>query len=181
MKTKKTPIFIALLVLLAVIAMFVIMYYSYYTKVNHEEEVNVTVKKFDMLLTFETGKQINGYNMKPGWTDSMVFSVKNYSSDTIGKYKIVFESITPLSNMIDEDFVYEIVGKSDNKDVSNKVINTSALPVPIITKDLGSAVITPNTTHTYTITYKIKDNANINKYPNGNIFSSSIKIINDEN
>ena len=69
----------------------------------------------------------------------------------------------------------------NNKDASNKVVNVSSLPVPIATRDLGSGVITPNTTHKYTITYKVKDNANINKYHNGNIFSSSIKIINDEN
>jgi hypothetical protein len=83
--------------------------------------------------------------------------------------------------MSDEDFVYEIESECASKDISNKLVSVSSTPVPVVTKDLGSGVITPNTTHTYTITYKIKDNADGKKYPNGNIFSSRIKIINDDN
>lgn len=182
MKIKKAHIFIYFLVLISVIAMLVATSYAYYVKVKKsEEKVNVEVKNFDMLLTFENGSQINGHSLIPGWTDSVEFTVANYSKDTIGKYKIVLEVITPLSNMVDEDFVYEIVGESDSKDTTNKVVNKGSTPVPVATKDLGSGVITPNTTHTYKIVYKIKDTADSRKYGKESLFASKIKIVNDDN
>lgn len=182
MKIKKAHIFIYFLVLIAVIAMLITTSYAYYVRVKKsEEKVNVEVKNFDMLLTFEKGSQSNGYSMLPGWNDSIEFTIENYSKDTIGKYKIVMEIITPLSNMIDEDFVYEIVGESDNKDNTNKVVNKSSTPVPVSTKDIGSGVITPNTKHTYKVTYNIKNNADRKKYSKESIFASKIKIVNADN
>lgn len=169
---------ISLIVFIAVFAMFVATFYSYYIKnIKEDENKTVVVKNFDMLLIFENGSQVHGYNLKPGWNKIVDFSIQNFSEDTVGKYKIVLEIITPLFNMTDEDFVYELSGYSDNKDVSNRLVNQLSTPLPVITKEIGSAIITPNTTHTYQLKLKINDFADSSKYIDGNIFSAKVKII----
>ena len=182
MKIKKSYLIMYIVVLVSVIIMFIATSCSYYAKIKETKtDVNVNVKNFDLLLMFENGNQINGYNLKPGWSNSIEFSIQNFSTETIGKYKIVLESITPLSNMVDEDFVYEVVGESDSKDTINKLLSRSSTPVPVVTKDIGSGVITPNTTHKYKISFKIKNNAESKKYSDKNVFSTKIKIVNDDN
>ena len=88
--------------------------------------------------------------------------------------------ITPLSNISDENFVYTVEGESESKDTSNKLINITETPVPVVTKDLSNAYITPNNTHSYKITFKLKSDADAKKYTN-NLFSVKVKIANDNN
>ena len=105
-----------IIVLVVVFIMFVATSYLYYNKViksKEKENTNVIVKYLNMMVTFDNNSQINGYNIKPGWEESLDFSITNYSKDTIGKYKIIIEVITPFSNMIDENFIYSVEGESE--------------------------------------------------------------------
>lgn len=180
-KPKKLNMTLYLVVFLAVIAMLIGTYYAYHVKtIKEKDKTNVTVKSLDMLLMFNNGNQVNGKNIKPGWEESIEFSVENFSDDTIGKYKIVIEIITPLSNISDENFVYTIEGTSESKDTTNKTINLEDTPIPVVTKDLNSAVITPKNIHSYKITFKLKDKADAKKYANS-LFAAKIKIANDNN
>ena len=180
-KKKKTGTLLYLIVLLSVFAMFIGTSYAYHIKkLKEKDNTNVTVKNLDMLLMFNKGNQVNGKNIKPGWEESLEFSLENFSEDTIGKYKIVLEIITPLSNISDENFVYTLEGVSESKDTSNKVINVNETPIPVATKDLTNAVITPQNTHSYKITFKLKKDADAKKYVNS-LFSVMIKIANDNN
>lgn len=175
-KQKKISTILYVIVLIAVFVMFLGTSYLYYVKVIKGDEKNVSVKNFDMLLMFDNGNQINGHNIKAGYEETKEFTIENYSSDTIGKYKIVLEVITPLSNISNDNFVYVLEGVSDSKDNTNKVVNITETPVPILTKDLGSAVITPKTKHSYKLTVRLNKGNNI---VNDNMFSLKIKIAND--
>lgn len=175
MENKKN-IILYIIILVAIIAMFSSYYFLYQKRVVEPSNKEKIINNFSMLLTFNKDSQINVHNIKPGWMDYREFSIENFSTDTIGKYKIVLEIITPLSNMIDKDFVYDVVGTTQSADKSNKVINVSETPIPVITKDLGNAVITPKTIHNYKISLYLKKSAK--KYPLGSIFSVKIKVIN---
>ncbi len=181
MKGKKIHILIYILVLLSVFAMFAGCFYMYYKNVIKKDDTNVIVKNLNMLVSFDKSSQINIHNIKPGFEDNITFTVENYSEDTIGNYKVIAEIITPLSNMSDDNFLYTIESTSQSKDTSNKLINISDVPVPVMTKELGSATITPNNIHSYKITIKLKDNADKSKYLNDSLFSLRIKISVDNN
>ena len=176
-KNKKRSTILYLVVLMSVFVMFLATAYEYYVKVIKVEEKNVIVKNFDMLLMFDRGNQIDAHNIKKGYEETMEFSLENFSEDTIGKYKIVIEVITPMSNMINENFVYTLEGESDSKDTSNKVINIGQTPVPVLNKELGGAMITPKTVHKYKLTIKLLDDKNVNV--KDNMFSIKISIAND--
>lgn len=175
MNNKKSSTILYIAVFIVVFVMFALTAYAYYVRVVKPKDVNVEIKKFDMLVEFNGPSQIDAHNLKNGQTIVKEFSVKNYSKDTIGKYNIVFEVITPLSNMVDEEFTYELEGISDNKDTTNKLVEFSATPVSVLTKSLGNATITPGTTHSYKLTIKL----NNNKYESDSIFSTNIKVTNE--
>ena len=166
-----------LIVFLAVVIMLIGTSCAYYAKKG--KKYNNEVRYIDLLLEFDNESQINGKNIKPGWEESLEFSLENFSKDTIGKYKIVLEIITPLSNMVDENFVYSIEGVSDSKDTSNKTINIADTPIPVVTKYLPNGEITPKNKHNYKVTFRLKKEANIKNY-NGNLFAVRIRIVNDD-
>ncbi len=175
-KSKKFSIVLYSIVLLSMVIMVYSFYFLYQKKIVEPSNKETIVNKFSMLLMFNKDNQINAHNIKYGWSESREFTIENYSNDTIGKYKIILEIVTPLSNMIDENFVYQIVGNSISNDTSNKVINVSETPIPVVNKDLGTAIITPKNTHSYKIVFNLKKGAK--KYPSENIFSVRIKVIN---
>ncbi len=180
-KPKKFNIMLYLIVLLAVFSMFIATSYAYYKKViKDKDNSNVNVKYVNMLTTFYSPDQINGYNIKPGFEKEVEFTIENSSEDAIGKYKISFEIITPLSNMVDDDFAYTLEGTSDSKDNSNIVINRNETPIPVLNRDIGSGSITPKNKHTYKMVLKLKDTADMTKYSSKNyLFAAKIKISND--
>ena len=175
-KSKNFNLILYIFVFIAIIVMLTSFYFLYRKKVIDPTNKETIVNKFDMLLMFNKDDQINGHNIKAGWEDSREFTIENYSTDTIGKYNIILEIITPLSNMIDENFVYTVEGISESNDTTNKVINVSETPIPVITKDLGTASITPKNTHSYKIVFRLKKGAK--KYPSGNVFSVRVKVVN---
>ena len=63
-------------------------------------------------------------------------------------------------------------GTSISKDTSNKVVNVNETPVPVLTKTIGTASITPKNTHTY----KLKINLKNNNYSKNSLFNTKIKI-----
>ena len=172
---KKTNTILYIVVFIFVFIMFIATAYSYYLKVIKKENVNVDIKHFNMLVEFNNENQFNIKNIRSGYEEVKEFTVKNYSKDTIGKYNIVFEVITPLSQIVDEGFTYTLESECDSKDNSNKIINIPSTPVPVLSKNFGTATITPNATHTYKLTIKM----NNNKYINNSLFSAKINIVNE--
>ena len=172
MKNKKLNTIIYSIAFIFVFAMFITTSFAYYNKVIKKNDEKVEVNNINMLVMFNKPNTIDAKNLKNGYEETIEFSVENFSEDTIGKYSIVFEVITPLSNMVDEDFVYTLEGVSDSKDTSNKVVNISSTPVPVLTKTIGTATITPKNTHNYVLKIKL----NNNKYVKNSLFNSKIKI-----
>ena len=174
MNNKKISTILYIVVFIFVFIMFGVTAYAYYTKTK-KEDIKKGEKHFDMLVSFDNTNEIEARNLRNGYEVVKEFSVKNYSKDTIGKYKLVFEVITPLSNMVDEEFTYTLEGVSESKDTTNRVLNITETPVPVLTRSLGTASITPNNTHSYKLTIKLKNN----KYVTDSLLSVKINVVND--
>ncbi len=176
-KINKFTMILYFFVLIFVVLMLVGLAYSYNKKL-HRNNNNVTENKVTYLVEFEKGSQINLNNIGIGYEDSYEFSISNDSKDTIGKYKLTFEVITPISNNVDENIVYTLEGISDSKDSTDKVIDKSETPIPVSNKELGEGVIVPGGIHKYKLTIKVKDNGQDRNYLNGKVLSAKIKVTN---
>lgn len=172
MKNKKLNIILYIIVFIFVFIMFLATTYAYYKRVIKKDESPKEVNTFNMLVMFDTGNVIDIKNPKKGSIVTKNFTIDNFSEDTIGKYNIEFEIISPLSNMVDEDFTYSLEGISNSKDNSNKVLNVSDALVPVLSKEIGNGVITPKNTHSYKLTVML----NNNKYVKKSLFNAVVKI-----
>lgn len=150
--------------------------YSYYNfTVDDNEENSVLIKSASMLLRFEEGNSLNVNNIIPGMEDEYVFSIENYSDDTVGKYKIVLEVEESLTDKLEENFVYELVGESSTKS-DKSYLDIDETMIPISDSELGVASIPVNTIHTYKLKIKLKDNNKNQNYLAGKNFISRIKV-----
>lgn len=161
-----------IIVFIFIFIMFLLTMFAYYKRVIKKDNIKREVNNINMMITFDTSNIINANNLKKNFEVEKYFTIENYSKDSLGKYNIEIEVVTPLSNMVDEDFVYTLEGVSDSKDTSNKVVNISSTPVPVLTKTIGTATITPKNTHNYVLKIKL----NNNKYVKNSLFNSKIKI-----
>ena len=175
MNNKKINTILYIIVFVFVFIMFITTSVAYYRKVIKKNNNVIETNNFSMLVSFDNTDKINANNLNNGYEIKKTFTIKNYSEDTIGKYSITFDIVTPLSNMVDEDFVYTLEGESESKDDTNKLISINSTPVPVMSKNIGSAIITPKNTHTYTLTIKL----NNNKYASDSLFSANIKVSSD--
>lgn len=172
--SKKFNIVIYLLTLVALFTMLIGTSYAYYVKkIKNGDETRVIIKSSNMLLRFYDGNQINAVGVMPGWQSSYNFSVENYSPDTVGKYKIKLEIINPLTNKIENNFVYELKGTS-TKNNSDKVISKSETAIPVTTTDLGEGTISIGSLHEYVLTLKLKENNQDQNYLTGKTFVAKI-------
>jgi len=178
-KQKKFKNLLYIIVLISVFIMFIGMYTAYYLK--HNKKDNIIENNVLMSLTFDGKNEINVSKIKPGWEDEILFSVSNDSKDTIGKYKIILEIITPFSNMIEENLVYTINGQSNNKDKSNILVYTDETVVPVASKTYSDCVITPNTKHDYKLKLNFKKTKDNKKYSSDNMLVLRIKMVSDDN
>lgn len=177
MKKNKVTIILYLVILLIVLVMSVGLIILYFNKTNNNND-NVLVKYINLLTTYENGNKINLTKINKGLEEKYSFSVSNSGKDSIGNYKINLKVITPFSNTIDNNFVYTLESSTQSDDKNNILISKEETPVPMSTKDIGSATITPNTTHNYILTIKynnVKDKVNLN----GKIFVCEIDIVSE--
>ena len=172
MNNKKIHTLLYIVVFVFVFMMFMATSYAYYNKVIKKDDAPKDVNNFNMLVIFESSNVIDIKNMRKGYETTREFTIENFSEDTIGKYDISFEIVTPLSNMVDEDFVYTLEGESISKDTSNKLVEVPSTPVPVLSKTIGSGVITPKNKHSY----KLNIMMNNNKYMYNGLFNALVKI-----
>ena len=175
MNNKKNSTILYIVVFIFVFIMFLATSYAYYIKVVKKEQNTVEKKDYSLLIEYDGPSQVDVHNIQNGFKEQRIFTIKNYSKDTIGSYNLIFDIITPLSQIVDEEFVYTLEGVSDSKDTTNKVINVPSTPVPVLTKDIGIGSITPGCTHTYKLTISL----NNNKYMSNGLFSGGIKVTNN--
>ena len=89
--------------------MFSGTFYLYYLKeIKTNSEPKVIYNSVNLLVNYSYQNTIDLKSLTPGFSESYDFSIENSSSDITANYKIMFEVITPLSNMIDENFVYTL-------------------------------------------------------------------------
>ena len=172
MNNKKLNTIIYIVVFVFIFIMFVLTTYSYYKKVIKDNSNVIETNSFNMLVMFNDTNNFNARNLKKGYEVTKEFTIENFSNDTIGKYDIYFDIVTPLSNMVDEGFVYTLEGSSDSKDTTNKVASINPTPVPVLSKKIATSTITPKNTHNYKLTIKL----NNNKYIKNSLFNANIKI-----
>lgn len=119
---SKCNTIVYLLVLIVMFAMLIGTSYAYYVKkIKNGDETRVVIKTANMLMRYKESSEINVADVEPGFEKSMDFSIENYSTDTVGKYKIKLEVISPLIDTTDENFVYELSGTA-NKNSSNNTL-----------------------------------------------------------
>lgn len=172
--SKKFNIIIYLLTLVALFTMLIGTSYAYYVKkIKNGDETRVIIKSSNMLLRFYDGNQINAVDVMPGWQSSYNFSIENYSPDTAGKYKIKLEIINPLTNTIDDNFVYELKGIS-SKNNNDKVVSKNETAIPVETTDLGVGTISIGSLHEYELIVKLKENNKNQNYLVGKTFIAKI-------
>ena len=175
-KSKKFNIVIYLLVLVALFTMFIGTSYAYYIKtIKNGDETKVVIKSSNMLLRFYDGNQINAYDIEPNWESTYNFSIENYSPDTAGKYKIIFDIEKPLTDSIEDNFVFELTGKS-SKNNKDKLVIKNEQPVPISSTELGVGNISVGSLHDYELKLKLKDNGKDQNYLNGKVFIAKITV-----
>ena len=173
-KSKKFNIVICLLTLIALFTMLIGTSYAYYVKkIKNGDETRVIIKSSNMLLRFYDGNQINAVDVMPGWEDTYKFSVENYSPDTVGKYKIKLEIVSPLTNVIEDNFVYELKGSS-TKSNGDKFISKNETAMPIETTELGEGTISIGSLHEYELKVKLKENGKDQSYLTGKTFVAKI-------
>ncbi len=172
MNNKKVNTILYIVVFVFVFIMFAVIAFAYYKKVIKKDNNIIETNNFNMMATFDNTNIISGTNLKNGFVFEKEFTVENLSEDTIGKYSITLEIVTPLSNMVDEDFVYTLEGESESKDTTNKVVSATSTPMPVLTKNIGTATITPKNAHNYKLTVKL----NNNKYAKDSLFTANVKV-----
>ena len=74
--------------------------------------------------------------------------------------------------MVEEGFTYTLEGQSNSRDNSNKIVSVPSTPIPVLSKKIGSGVITPKNTHNYKLTISL----NNNKYAKNSLFNALVKI-----
>ena len=172
MKNKKINTIIYIVAFVFVFVMFIATFYAYYKKNIKKDSTPKEINNFNMLVMFDSSNVIDFKNPKKGYKSTKSFTVENFSKDTIGKYSISFDIVTPLTNMVDEGFVYNLEGESESKDITNKVISVQSTPVPVLSKNIGNGVITPKNTHSYKLTISL----NNNKYIKNSMFNALVKV-----
>lgn len=178
--TSKSNTIIYILVLIVMLAMLIGTSYAYYVKkIKNGDETRVVIKTANMLMRYKETGEINVADIEPGFEKSMSFSIENYSTDTLGKYKIKLEVVTPLIDKEDENFVYELTGTANNNPSNNTLVKVSEKSVPVTTTVLGHAIITPETLHDYKLTIRLKENGKDQNYLSGKIFIAKIIVEKD--
>lgn len=177
MKKNKFQIVLYVLILIAVLAMFSGTAIYYYNKVIKPKNVNIEIKTINLLVEYNNSNQISLNNIKYGEQEPFSFTVRNDSKDEIGNYRIEFEIITPLDNMIDENFIYDLECETNSSDTEDKTITIKDGIVPVSNKDIGSATITPGNTHQYTLKLNLVKNNQDKDYLKDKIFVAKIKVL----
>ncbi len=173
-KTRKFNIVIYLLTFIALFTMLIGTTYAYYVKkIKNGDETRVIIKSSNMLLRFYDGNQINAVDVMPGWESTYNFSIENYSPDTEGKYKIKLEIINPLTNTVENNFVYELTGTSTKKN-NDKLVTKSETAIPVSTTDIGIGTISIGSLHEYKLKLKLKENNQDQNYLTGKTFVAKI-------
>lgn len=179
-KERKFNIAIYILVFISVFIMLIGSSYAYFTKkIKNGDETRVIIKTANMLLRYTENNQINAKSISPGWGNTLSFSIENYSNDTAGKYKIKLEIISPLTESIENNFVYSLSGTSTTTNSDNVLINVEETPVPIETAIIGSGKISTLTLHNYVLSIKLKDNGQDQNYLKSKVFMAKIVVEND--
>lgn len=173
-KNIKFNIIVYLLVLLALLVMLIGTSYSYYVnKIKNEDNKNVIIEKNNIFVRYYDGYEINVNKIYPGFEMTYNFSIENYSLNSKGKYKIIFDVITPLANNIDNGFVYELSASStSDRDI---VVNKSETSIPFFSKEIGVGTIDKNALHNYKLRIILKDN-NAQNYLSSKTFVGKIIV-----
>ena len=174
---KKFSIILYIVILLVVIAMFCGTAYAYYKKVIVKDEANVTIKTINLLVEYDSGSKIDIKDFEYGKEYTHSFSIRNDSEDEIGKYKLQYEIITPFDKAIDDNFIYNLECTTENTDNDNKLISVVDSAVPVFNKEIGSGVITPNSTHVCNFKFKVKNNNQDKDYLKNKVFIAKIKVL----
>ena len=174
---KKFNMVLYIFVLIAILIMFAGTSYAYYRQTHKPKETNVTIKNINLLIEYDNGSKLNLKNLEFDKEYDYNFNIINDSKDEIGEYKLVFEIITPLENIIRDNFIYTLESNSTSSDTVNELVIKNNSVVPISNVELGVGKITPNNTHSYKLKLIIKKDDLDKSYLKNKIFVGRIKVV----
>lgn len=169
---------LSIMILIVMIVMVAGLSYAYVIKkIEGGDNTRVIIKTANILLKYDEGDALNAYNISPGWSGSLDFSIENYSTDVNAKYKIILDVMSPLIDEEDDSFVYTLVSKSNKENNSvNFPVSISESSVPVSTSELGIASISAETLHEYTLNVKLKENNQNQNHLMGKTFIAKIVV-----
>ena len=172
-KNEKFKSTIYIIILLAVLIMFGSIIYSYYLRLKKENEINAIYEQVDLLVRYDYAN-LELSDLKPGFEKEYTFTLTNESTHE-GKFKIMFSIQDALTDQIDQNFVYTLIGESNN---SNDIVaSRNETPVPIANKAVAEGVIQGGSVQKYRLILKVKNNGQNSNYLSGKTFKGDMKIL----
>ena len=184
-KNKKIYILIALSLCTFVI-MTIGTTFSFFTSTirGNEDAGEVKLETADLLLVYNSKKDIVKEDALPGWEDEMIFEIRNTTDgeNIAGSYSINWE--IEKNEIKNNDLVYtiECVATKDGKEVPeskyNKVVNiTNELNMPTTSSKIGDGIINSGDIQTCTVKVKFKDTNSDQNDNQGKSFSGKIVVL----
>ena len=185
-KNKKIYILIALSLCTFVI-MTIGTTFSFFTSTirGNEDAGEVKLETADLLLVYNSKKDIVKEDALPGWEDEMIFEIRNTTDgeNIAGSYSINWE--IEKNEIKNNDLVYtiECVATKDGKEVPeskyNKVVNiTNELNMPTTSSKIGDGII--GDIQTCTVKVKFKETNSDQNDNQGKSFSGKIVVLGNE-
>ena len=163
--------------------------FSFYTITirGNEESGEVKLETANLILAYNSKKNIEKENALPGWEEELVFEIKNVTNaeNVAGSYSINWE--IEKNEIKNDDLVYtiECIATRDGKNVSeskyNKVVNiTDELNMPTVSSKIGDGIINSGDVQTCTVKVKFKETGTNQNDNQGKSFSGKIVVLGNE-
>ncbi len=184
-KNKKIYVLIALSIFTFIIMTIGATFAFYtYTIRGNEDSKEIKLETANLILAYNSKKDIVKEDALPGWEDELVFEIKNVTNgeNIAGSYSINWE--IEKNEIKNDDLVYtiECIATRDGKEVSeskyNKVVNiTDELNMPTVSSKIGDGIINSGDVQTCTVKVKFKETGTNQNDNQGKSFSGKIVVL----
>ena len=156
----------AIVPILSFISVAFLATYSFYlaTVVGNDESENMILKTAQVTAMFESHDSINATSIKPGFSDSLEFSIFNTTPEKniYGNYTLSWEII--INDIDDNSFTYTLEGKAYKngevleEDDKNKLVSIKTpTRIPTASSSIGDGIINSFVEHRYKLSVQFKE------------------------
>lgn len=147
---------------------------------ENASSIHVTTAQLGDVTFSGTGAEISVDNAYPGWNDSRQFTISTAagSNGTI-QYQINFvvdNAQLPTADTRSE-FIYSLSGSANTNGTGTVVASLSNQKVPSTTTTIATGTIVNQDTHTYTLSFLLKETGSAQNDLQGKTFTGHIQIV----